>query len=367
MPTTLKRRPTALAVTSAFIVAATLATSVSAAQASSTDRVASRSHTATVTHANTLSPAVRQLAKGSGVNAEAKAVSAYWTPTRMKAAISLDKQVVPGKAPVARKTIAPKGAAVAIRGAAPTVAPTSNARTMRPMYSFPNLPYYAPTARTVGKVFFSRTYGGQTWNYVCSGAVVNSEGKSTVWTAGHCVYDYADGDTMTKPRVWDTNFVFVPSYSNGSAPYGYWYSRSLTTMNSWINSRDFTQDNGAAFMNRNYGYRIADYLGSQGLAWNQSASYYANAFGYPQAYPFNGAYLVKATGYTAASGNTIYMYSGLTGGSSGGPWLRNYDGNYGQINGHNDFTYKSSPSYMYSPYYGNQIASLYNAVRYQSA
>lgn len=367
MHTNLKRRPAALAVTSAVIVAATLATSVSAAQAASADHVTAKARTATVTHANTLSPAVRQLAKGTGVGAEAKAVSAYWTSARMKAAISLDKQTVSGKAPATRTATAPKGAAVAIRGAGPTVAPTVSGRSVRPAYTFPNLPYYAPTARTVGKVFFSRTYGGQTWNYVCSGAVVNSEGKSTVWTAGHCVYDYADGNQMTKPRVWDTNFIFVPSYSNGSAPYGYWYSRSLTTMNAWIGSRDFANDNGAAFMNRNYGYRIADYLGSQGLTWNQSASFYANAFGYPQAAPFNGAYLVKASGYTAASGNTIYMYSGLTGGSSGGPWLRNYDGNYGLINGHNDFVYTSSPNYMYSPYYGNQVGSLYNAVRYQSA
>ncbi|KYH45041.1 hypothetical protein [Branchiibius sp. NY16-3462-2] len=366
MHTTLKHRR-GMAVAGAVIAAATLATSVGTAQAASSDRATTKlKHSATVTHTNTLSPAVRQLVKGSGVHAEAKAVSAYWTPARMKAAVSLDKQVISGKAP-ARKATTPQGAAKSIKAAAPIVALKRTNVAVSPKYSFPNLPYYAPTARTVGKVFFSRTYGGQTWNYVCSGAIVNSEGKSTVWTAGHCVYDYADGNAKTKPRVWDTNFTFVPSYSNGSAPYGYWYSRSLTTMSSWMSNRDYANDNGAAFMNRNYGYRIADYLGAQGLAWNQSANFYASAFGYPQAYPFNGAYLVKATANTVSAGNVIYMYSGLTGGSSGGPWLRNYDGNYGQINGHNDFIYTNSPSYMYSPYYGNQVASLYNAVRYQSS
>jgi len=61
------------------------------------------------------------------------------------------------------------------------------------------------------------------------------------------------------------------------------------------------------------------------------------------------------------------MYSGMTGGSSGGPWFRNFDGNWGYVNGHNDFVYTNSPAYMYSPYYGNQVASLYNAVRYQTS
>lgn len=358
---------TRLSVVASAVTVAVGATVAGAAAATPAGALPSSSSpgTATSTHVNTLTPAARTLVKGAGPAAEAKAISSYWTPARMKAAVSLDKQTIAGKAPKA-SAIAPHGAAKTIKAAAPVATLGSRAAKVSPKYDFPNLPYYSATARTVGKVFFSRTSGGQTWNFVCSGAIVNTEGKSTLWTAGHCVYDYANGKSGV--RVWDNNFTFVPSYSNGSAPYGYWTARNMTSMNAWINNRDFTQDNGAAFINRNSsGYRLADYLGAQGLAWNQSANYYATAFGYPQAAPFNGAYLVRATGNTVASGSTIYMYSGMTGGSSGGPWLRNYDGNYGSINGHNDFVYTNSPNYMYSPYYGNQIASLYNAVRYQSA
>ncbi|HEY5820465.1 MAG TPA: hypothetical protein VIT20_00725 [Propionibacteriaceae bacterium] len=312
---------------------------------------------ATVTHANTLTPAVRKLVKGSGVAAEAKAVSSYWTPKRMKAAKSLDKVSdlsLAGKAPKFKANSAPQA-----DGPAVSVKPSTSSKTKKGLSAqttYPNFPYYSFGARTNGKVFFSRNGG----NYVCSATVVNSEGKSLVWTAGHCVVD---------GKIWDSNFAFVPSYNNGSRPYGTWYSRTLTTTSGWYYNRDFSQDVGAATMNRNFGYRIADYLGAQGITWNQSANYYVSAFGFPQGSPYNGQYLTQANGYTYNAGNgTIYMYSGMTGGSSGGAWYYGYNSSTqaGYVNGHNDFIYTSSPNYMYSPYYGNQVATLYNAVRNQT-
>ncbi len=318
---------------------------------------------ATVTHSNNLSRAVTKLMKGSGVNAEAKALEAYWTPARMRAAKSMDRSATitrSGKAPKQQsrqRMFHPEGASGSVGPAVTKSAPKAAARpnTKQAQAYYPNLPYNHPVARTNGKVFFTR--GGV--NYVCSASIVNSEGKSLVWTAGHCLADY---------KVWSTNVSFVPSYSNNWRPYGTWYARNLTTTSAWFYNRSFKDDVGAATMNRNYGYRIADYLGAQGIMWNQTANYTAAAFGYPAAPPYNGAYLVRADGYTYNAGNgTIYMYSGLTGGSSGGPWYRNFDGSWGYVNGHNDFIYTSSPAWMYSPYYGNQVASLYNAVRYQSS
>jgi hypothetical protein len=92
------------------------------------------------------------------------------------------------------------------------------------------------------------------------------------------------------------------------------------------------------------------------------------AFGYPQAPPFNGQYLVGDNGYTYnGGGGTIYMVNYMTGGSSGGAWLNWFNGQWGYINGHNDFKYTNLPQYMFSPYYGNQVASLYNTVRGISA
>ena len=356
---TLTRLPLAGLALVAALSGAAMATSSPAQAAPTTPTPAALS--ATVSHPNTLTPAVRKLVKGSGVAAEGKAVSAYWTKARMLHAKPLDRVAVTrsGQAPLQRP-----GQHAVPAGKLGTVAPARAAAAPKALRSpskihksavYPNLPYWYPAARTNGKVFFTR--GGL--NYVCSATIVNSEGKSLVWTAGHCVVD---------GKVWDSNFAFVPSYNNGSRPYGTWYSRQLTTTGAWYYNRDFSQDNGAVTMYRNFGYRITDYLGAQGITWNQPANYYACAFGYPQAAPYTGRYLTEVCGSTYNAGNsTIYMYSGLTGGSSGGAWYKGFDGNYGYVNGHNDFIYTSSPAWMYSPYYGNQVASLYNAVRYQTS
>ena len=314
----------------------------------------------TVSHANNLTPQVKELARGDSVAAKTKAVSKYWTSARMKAATPLDQvsdSTGPRQTP---KTIdKPQGKTGSVKPAKSVVTPKAKRSGLSAQYFKPNFPYYSFGARTNGKVFFTRSGV----NYVCSATIVNSEGKSTVWTAGHCV---------TGNKVWDSNFTFVPSYSNGSAPYGYWYAKTFTTTSAFFNNNnDFANDVAGVIMYRNSsGYRIVDYLGGQGITWNRSANYYACAFGFPQGSPFNGQYLFETCGNTYNAGNgTIYMYSGFTGGSSGGAWYYDYSSSSqsGYINGHNDFIYTSSPNYMYSPYYGNQVATVYNAVRNVSA
>jgi hypothetical protein len=334
------------------LVGTGLATPERAVAANPTPTVA----TDTVSHVNKLTPQVKRLARGTGVAAQTKAISAYWTSARMKSAKSLDGVSAGTAARQSAKTVnKPQGRTGSVKPAKSVVTPKAKRPSVSAKYVNPNFPYYSFGARTNGKVFFTRS----NVNYVCSGTVVNSEGKSTVWTAGHCV---------TGNKVWDSNFTFVPSYSNGSAPYGYWYAKNFTTTSAFYNNNnDFANDVAGVVMYRNsYGYRIVDYLGGQGITWNQSANYYTCAFGFPQASPFNGAYLYEACGSTYNAGNgTIYMYSGLTGGSSGGAWYYGYNSSTqsGYINGHNDFIYTSSPSWMYSPYYGNQVAGVYNAVR----
>ena len=316
----------------------------------------------TVSHTNELSAEVSKLMEGTGDKAEAAALESYWTPARMKAAKPIDKVSSmnrAGAAPKQRVQTQPEGkpgsVPPAIKSKAPALSTAkSDTSAVTPQTSQPNLPYDHPAARTNGKVFFSR----DNQNYVCSASIVNSENKSLVWTAGHC---------LAKDATWSYNVSFVPAYSNGSRPYGTWYAKNLTTTEAWFFNHWFDYDVGAATMNVNFGYRIADYLGAQGISWNQSANYTANAFGYPASSPYNGQYLWRADESTADAGDgTIYMYSGLTGGSSGGPWFRDFDGSWGYVNGHNDFIYTASPSWMYSPYYGDQVAKLYNAVRYET-
>jgi hypothetical protein len=309
---------------------------------------------------------VARLAAGTGVDAQQRALAAFWTPARMMAARP-DSEMPSMKAAAAthgRNASAatkPQGAPQRVSGAAPAVKPTvtqpgsAKQSGVSPMAYDPGYPVGHPVARTSGKVFYT-SFGV---NYVCSAGIVNSEGKSEVWTAGHCV---SDGG------AWNYNWVFVPNYVSGWAPYGYWYSYQLTTTAAWFNNNnDYANDVGASVMWRNNGSRIADYLGGQGIAWNYPIGYYMYAFGYPAAPPFDGSHLVAEQGYTYnGGGGTIFMVNYMTGGSSGGYWLNWFDGNGGYINGHNDFKNGAGPQYTFSPYYGNQVGNLYNAVRYIS-
>ncbi|WP_298131782.1 hypothetical protein [Micropruina sp.] len=309
--------------------------------------------TSIVSHDNVLTSKVTKRITGTGVEAQAKALADYWTPARMKAAKSLERTA--NRSDSARQRTQQS----ALQGTAGSVAPSRTSKVsakIAPQYSQPNLPSNTPAARTNGKVFFSHDGG----NYVCSAAVVNSEGKSLIWTAGHCLGE--DG-------VWSSNVVFVPAYSNGTAPYGVWYAKNIATTSRWFNNHDWAYDVGAVTLHANFGYRIADYLGAQGIKWGEKTkTFTAAAFGYPADDPFDGETLYRADGKTTDKGDgTLFMTSGLTGGSSGGPWFRNFDGDWGYVNGHNDFIYLDAPLYMYSPYYGAQVADLYTHVRKMSA
>ncbi len=217
-------------------------------------------------------------------------------------------------------------------------------------------PYYYThyPFRTIGKVFF--TSNGM--NYVCSASVM---GNNAVWTAGHCVYDPNTG-------TWHSNWVFVPAYSDGYAPYGQWYARELWALNGWIYNASFAYDIGSAVLWAN-GNTIANTVGWLGWMANGPRGVYITSFGYPAAYPFNGQRMAWCQDYTwqdySFSPPTNGMGCNMTGGSSGGPWLYQYvynstNGNY--VNGVNSYKYNNDPNSMYSPYFGDGAINLYNAV-----
>ena len=155
--------------------------------------------------------------------------------------------------------------------------------------------FYLPPATTTGKVFFTTTGNGQTENWVCSASTVNSNGRDAVLTAGHCVYGSLGGEVPGER--WHSNWVFVPDYYYGYAPYGVWTARQLWTLTNYINNQDEGDDIGAAVMNTNSsGQHIVSVVGGQGLAWNWAENQYVYDFGYPAAPPFNGASLQYCNG-----------------------------------------------------------------------
>jgi V8-like Glu-specific endopeptidase len=193
---------------------------------------------------------------------------------------------------------------------------------------------------------------------------VNSNGKDAVITAGHCVYGNLGGEVPGEG--WHSNWMFVPDYYYGYAPYGVWTARQLWTLTNYYNNQDEGDDIGAAVMNTNSsGQHIVNVVGGQGLAWNWSENQYVYDFGYPAAPPFNGASLQYCNGgefgwpYVSS---TMGLACNFTGGSSGGPWLRAFGGEWGYINGVNDFGYSSLPDDIFSAYFGNNAYALYNSV-----
>jgi hypothetical protein len=337
-------------------------------------------------------PGLTQAAVDAGTKATGhkptmqQALDAYWTPERMSSAVDANNMpaVTDGAAKQKDKNNsdaanardaagkgqkpAPDGPAGKGEGKAPQSSSPALTQGQAKTFAYqPGFPYYSFAARTEGKVFF--TSNGV--NYVCSASIVYSEGRDEVWTAGHCVYDPGTG-------TWNYNWVFVPAYDHNWRPYGTWYAKQLWSTSGWIGGGDFSNDIGVAIMwqNWNWGtysyWHIADYLGGQGITWNQSKYQYVTALGYPAAYPFDGESLWACTGGTAPewtflwwSANTLKLPCDMTGGSSGGGWITNFsEWSWGYVNGHNDYKYDNDPYTMYSPYYGDNAGNLFNATRY---
>jgi hypothetical protein len=309
-------------------------------------------------------PAVAGHSVSSGERAKL-ATGGYWTPERMKAAKNLDTvAATPAAVRAAQAQAHPSGPAVRIPGAAPaqTAVPATVPRAAAPLAGPTGSPwpgnYYSAPATTTGKVFFNDHLGG---GWVCSASVVNSNGKDSVFTAGHCVYGTAGGE-LPAGETWHSNWEFVPDYSYGYAPYGTWWACQLWTMTNYINSGDLPDDMGAAVMCPNNGTHIVSLLGGQGIAWNYGNTYVYD-FGYPAASPFNGQTLQYCDGneFNAWSG-TIGLLCNFTGGSSGGPWLGWFNGTWGYVNGVNSFGVNGLPDDIFSPYFGDNASALYNSV-----
>ncbi|MFF2345211.1 hypothetical protein [Pseudarthrobacter sp. NPDC058119] len=273
----------------------------------------------------------------ASVTLDAGAAADYWTPERMKAAVPGD--TLAGKALErgnrSSAALVEKGKPSTTQGTKgkPTIAKSEN-----------------PVSH-IGKVFF--TLGGT--NYVCSGNAVSSKNGSTVATAGHCVNE--------GPGAYATNFIFVPAYENGTAPYGKWTARALYAPNQWVSNGDMTYDTGFAVVGKNaQSQTLTSVVGGSGVAFNQARGLTYTSYGYPAASPFNGEALWSCTGAAAPDPNnpqfgTQGIPCDMTGGSSGGPWFIG-SGSGGVQNSINSYGYNRS-AVMYGPYWGSVIQSTY--------
>jgi hypothetical protein len=169
----------------------------------------------------TTAPAKKLVSLASA--SQAQKIGQYWTANggaNLKAATQYQGSAeVSGKVKLGGGDAAPDGKA----GVVPPIGgePKSTAKVKNI-----NLP------KTIGKVFF--VVGDK--EYWCSASSIQSKYHNLVATAGHCVFD----EDITNGAL--DNWVFVPGYYQGKAPWGVYVGKAAYTHYDFAVYEDFDSD-----------------------------------------------------------------------------------------------------------------------------
>ena len=275
----------------------------------------------------------------------------FWTAERMRAAVEPAVPVTTKDTNKGRSLAPSVGPQVVIPAVKPDAASlASRALNLRGRH-----------VATTGRVFWSCTAG---WLSCCSASVIPSTSGDLIVTAGHCVYD-----TTTLSWLTNCNWIFVPAYANGTAPYGRWPARQVATLNAWTKSApDYNYDVGFVALSTVNSRHITQMTGSQSLGFNHPRGLFTYSFGYPVNLA-RGELLQWCSGIPSNSKYTVNGYKGqglsnclMTGGCSGGPWLQQFNetAGVGITYSVNSFTYSLAPNTMNGPVFDSNIQSLWN-------
>jgi hypothetical protein len=287
-------------------------------------------------------------------------VAAYWSAARMRAAEPL-RLVLPARRPSAAAADPQDRPAFV-----PPVAPGAGGAPLLPGVGDASGSAFSPgderalPNRLHGKVFATFHEIG---DFSCSATAVNSPGRSLVISAGHCVFDPQTGE-------WAANWVFVPGYRDGKAPYGRWVARVLRSTDPWVSSENVSFDVGAASMSRNRnGRALGDVIGGRGIGFGQSRDRVYTSYGYPAEMPYDGESLqacrspYRGDDPDTDPPRTMRITCDMTGGSSGGGWVS--DGMQLSLNSYCTglVLICLDNTSMYGPYFGDAVKKLYKRSR----
>jgi V8-like Glu-specific endopeptidase len=283
--------------------------------------------------------------------AQALPADAYWTPERRAAA----KPVPPPKPGPGEKKAQAAEKAQAEGGVEPGHTSSGKPRSAKPGAE----PKAAPDAAggnpvsdpkvypysTCGKLFFSQ----DGHDYAGSAAVVS---RNVILTAGHCVHKGGGGS-------WSSNVAFYPSYPLIPLHFSYNF---LAAWTAFTNNGNRAFDYGMIWVDNNPG----DPLGWLGLLWNASTSNRTwDAVGYPAtpSPPFDGNRMDEARG-TFASSTTAGIIGlnndNMEHGSSGGPWITDFNGAAEYANGLQSFHNHDGDFVEYGPYFTADVKRLFD-------
>lgn len=224
-----------------------------------------------------------------------------------------------------------------------------------------------------GKVYFEMGAGA----YVCSGSVATDSRTSVslVLTAGHCAYDETNG-------AFATNWLFIPDFDQSptftcsQTQYGCWTADALVVHEGYATAGGFNTQatlhdfafavvsggghSGSTQLDATVG---AFSVAIPGFTSVGQASY---AFGYPAAGKYKGNDLVYCNGAIFEDPYneelTWGLPCGMTGGSSGGPWLSGFNASTGSgsLSSLNSYGY-SGVKAMHGPKFNADTADVYAA------
>jgi hypothetical protein len=265
--------------------------------------------------------------------AQQEKVEAYWTPHRMRTAISTDAAAGRSGARSVPGSLAGRVAG-SVAGSEETSPPVEG----KAVKATPNL--------KLGRVFF--TIGAD--NYACSGTLVSSANGDVVATAGHCVF--ADG-------AYVTNFSFVPEYHDGQAPGGVYAATKLVTTAEYASSGDLDYDVGFATVDDVLGIPLQTQFGAYPISFAGGLPADVQIYGYPAQDPFDGSSLWTCSSdavRTAEGSQDIGLPCDMNGGASGGAWLSN-----GTLVSVSSFHYVDLPGVLWGPTLGADAEAAYDA------
>lgn len=179
------------------------------------------------------------------------------------------------------------------------------------------------TPRTTGKLFFNVDGGAA----VCSAAAIKTEKRNQVITAGHCVHTGPNpGGILLPPDPhFYSDWLFVPRYRNGAAPFGRWVANGAWAFTGWIENEAFKFDQAIISFKKRNGRRLVDQVGGNEVVWGKDQRQWGTRiWGWPAEAPYDGETPQRCDGRTVPfenSADAAMNECDMNGGASGGPWL----------------------------------------------
>ena len=181
----------------------------------------------------------------------------------------------------------------------------------------------------------------------CTASVVASPGGELLVTAAHCVYD---------GRGSLSGLRFAPGYFDGNAPYGIWQVADVFVDDQWAESPDPDDDVAFVSVRPLHGRSIEQLTGAHALGVGYGPVNRVRVTGYPSGRDRP----VSCSGSSSPQSATQMRFEceGITGGTSGGPWITGDGSVIGVIGGYQRGGDTASVSY--SPRFGDRVKALYD-------